>query len=64
MGLSGELLNSSEIEFALRTAHAVEVGNFMMFFRLFDEAPYLFACIMHRFIPRVRLAAFRSFLRA
>lgn len=43
---------------------ALNSGNYVRFFRLVGAAPYLCACLLHRYFGQVRLQAFHTLLKA
>lgn len=57
-------LQSDHLRFAVRTFVAYQTRNYFAFMRLLLDASLLQACILNRYLPRVRLAAFRLIKRA
>lgn len=55
--LNQEIMKSDEIKFALDCYFAVSCNNYVKFFNLVREAPYLSACILIRYFTQVRLEA-------
>uniref|UniRef100_A0A4W3JB48 Minichromosome maintenance complex component 3 associated protein n=1 Tax=Callorhinchus milii TaxID=7868 RepID=A0A4W3JB48_CALMI len=52
-----EVRNSPEVKFAVQTFAALNNNNFVRFFKLVRVAPYLNACILHRYYKQVRREA-------
>ena len=59
-----EVLNSSEVKFALEVFSSLNSNNFVRFFKLLKSASYLNACIMHRYFTQVRRSALRVMTKA
>ncbi|KAG0429832.1 hypothetical protein HPB47_023260, partial [Ixodes persulcatus] len=55
---------SAPVCLAVSALGALSSGNWVRFFRLVGAAPYLSACLLHRYFGRVRLQAFHTLLRA
>lgn len=55
---------SAPVCLAVSALGALSSGNWVRFFRLVGVAPYLSACLLHRYFGRVRLQAFHTLLRA
>jgi SAC3/GANP family len=52
--LPKEMLDTPQLQFAIKALKAVKTNNHAAFFRLFDEADLLQACCLHRCVARVR----------
>jgi hypothetical protein len=55
--LSPEVLRDAEVQRVLAMQQAIESGEWVTFFRLATEAPYLQACLAHMYFPNVRARA-------
>lgn len=55
---------SPEVQRAVAAFGALNSNNYVRFFRLAAQAPYLAACLLHRYFGQVRLRAFQTFLKA
>lgn len=55
---------SPEVKRAVAAFGALNSNNYVRFFRLAAQAPYLAACLLHRYFGQVRLRAFQTFLKA
>lgn len=55
---------SVEVQRAVAAFGALNSNNYVRFFRLAAQAPYLAACLLHRYFGQVRLRAFQTFLKA
>eukprot|EP01135_Chromosphaera_perkinsii_P002801 Nk52_evm10s227 gene=Nk52_evmTU10s227 len=56
--------NSAEVKFALEVVAAATSNNYVRFFRLAKRAPYLSACLIHRFFGMMRQKALQVMNRA
>ncbi|KAG2386287.1 hypothetical protein C9374_002733 [Naegleria lovaniensis] len=61
--LPNDILNSPEVNFAIKVFDAFSTNNYSRFFKLVDEATYLNACIMHIYFPTVRKSALQTMNR-
>lgn len=48
---------------ALDVLTCVETGNYARFFRILRRAPYIFACLMAKYVDRMRTAAVETIAR-
>lgn len=55
---------SAEVKRAVAAFAALNSNNYVRFFRVAAQAPYLAACLLHRYFGQVRLRAFQTFLKA
>lgn len=55
---------SAQVKQAVAAFGAFNSNNYVRFFRLAAEAPYLAACLMHRYFGQVRVRALQTFLKA
>ncbi|XP_078620785.1 germinal-center associated nuclear protein-like isoform X2 [Branchiostoma floridae x Branchiostoma japonicum] len=62
--LRPEVRNSPQMKFALQVFSALNNNNFVRFFKLLQAAPYLPACIMHRYLTQVRTQSIKVMNRA
>ncbi|CAH1255439.1 MCM3AP [Branchiostoma lanceolatum] len=62
--LRPEVRNSPQMKFALQVFSALNNNNFVRFFKLLWAAPYLPACIMHRYLTQVRTQSIKVMNRA
>ena len=62
--LPSHVLQSSEVRFVVAVWGALRTANYSKFFKLLKKASLLQACLMHRYVGEVRLAAMRKILRA
>jgi len=58
------ILEAPEVKIALQIQLAVFSKNFVSFFRLLNQVPYMTACIMHRYFFQIRTTAIRSLVKA
>ena len=59
MGLRPNVVHSPEMRFALEVFTVYRAGNWVRFFRLLDEAPYMAACVMHIFFRKAQAQALK-----
>ncbi len=62
--LPGWILNSEQVQTALKLHHSVYTKNFVAFFKTVEGLPYMTACILHRYFFQVRSLALRCFVKA
>ena len=62
--LRDEVRESPEVRFALSVYSALNSNNYIKFFKLVKRAPYLMACIIHRYFTQVRSVALIMMLKA
>jgi len=55
--LRDSVKDSNEVRFALMVVTALKAGDYISYFRLLQDAPYLTACIMHQHAHTVRVSA-------
>lgn len=55
---------SPHVSLSVAAFGALNSGNYVRFFRLVEGAPYLSACLLHRYFVPVRLHAFNTLLKA
>ncbi|XP_075550896.1 germinal-center associated nuclear protein-like isoform X2 [Dermacentor variabilis] len=55
---------SAEVKRAVAAFAALNSNNYVRFFRVAAQAPYLAACLLHRYFGQVRLRALQTFLKA
>ena len=61
--LDDDVLNSPEVQFAIKIWCSLKNNNYAAFFRLLREANFLQACLMHRYVGEVRVAAMKKMVR-
>ena len=52
-----EILESKEIQFALKIISAIRKKNYAEFFKLLQKADYLTACVMSKIFKQIRIEA-------
>ncbi|CAG7722974.1 unnamed protein product, partial [Allacma fusca] len=60
----GWVLASNQVQFAIKVHMAIFEKNYSLFFKLVLGAPYLTACILHRYFFQVRSTALRTIFKA
>uniref|UniRef100_A0A224YS23 Germinal-center associated nuclear protein n=1 Tax=Rhipicephalus zambeziensis TaxID=60191 RepID=A0A224YS23_9ACAR len=55
---------SAEVKRAVAAFAALNSNNYVRFFRVAAQAPYLAACLLHRYFGQVRLRALQTFFKA
>lgn len=55
---------SDQVKFAIRVFYALQSNNYIQFFNLLRKATYLNACLMHRYLNKIRLKAVTVMSRA
>ncbi|KAL1419985.1 hypothetical protein MTO96_004616, partial [Rhipicephalus appendiculatus] len=55
---------SAEVKRAVAAFGALNSNNYVRFFRVAAQAPYLAACLLHRYFGQVRLRALQTFFKA
>lgn len=58
------ILNSAEVQTALKLHHSINTKNFVRFFGTVERSPYMTSCILHRYFFQVRSLALRCFIKA
>ena len=56
-------IQTKQVRLALDVLSCVETGNYARFFRLLRRAPYVFACLMAKYVDRMRTAAVETMAR-
>lgn len=62
--LRAEILQSPEIQFAIKVYQAVESNNYVKFFALVRSTTYMNACILLRYFTQVRVKALQVVFKA
>ncbi|ODN03654.1 Germinal-center associated nuclear protein [Orchesella cincta] len=58
------ILNSTDVQIALKLHHNIYTKNFVAFFKSVEGLPYMTACILHRYFFQVRSLALRCLMKA
>lgn len=61
--LSKNILNSTEVRFALAVYFAIETNNYVKFFDLVRQTTYMNACILLRYFVQMRLVAMKIIMK-
>lgn len=62
--LPGRVRWSPEVKRAVAAFAALNSNNYVRFFRVAAQVPYLAACLLHRYFGQVRLRALQTFFKA
>lgn len=55
---------SREVSLAVAASEALNCQNYVRFFRIVTQAPYLCSCLLHRYFAQVRTQAFQTLFKA
>ena len=57
--LPPDIKRSPEVELAVAARRAIDDSNWVRFFKLFEQAEPIMQCAMHRWFPKLRIAALK-----
>lgn len=64
LSLPKHLRDTDQVQFAIQVFRARKLNDFQAFFKLFQKATYLQACLMHRYLPNAREMTLNAMNRA
>ncbi|XP_064489302.1 germinal-center associated nuclear protein-like [Ornithodoros turicata] len=62
--LPEDIRRSPEVSLSVAASEALNCHNYVRFFRVAAEAPYLSSCLLHRYFAQVRTQALQTMLKA